>query len=256
MTYHENLLSLVYPGSAASRDCLKPTLKTLEALLQLTPEQCHRTVLRLDGGFGTDANINWALWRGFQVLTKGYSGKRANAYARTVSSWLTLRPERRWIGWASHPPRYTRITRTAVLSWIDQHNAPQYATLVDSLGLSLERLAACYDRRGATEVEIRADKSGLALPHRRKKSLAAQEALILMTDLAHNVAAWLRPWMFQDSPFAGYGPQRIVRDVLSVPGEVIFEGERCLQFNLDTHHPYAKPLLACMKRLFEKFCTP
>ena len=73
---------------------------TLEAVLPLTPEQRRRTVLRLDGGVGTDANINWALWRGFQVLTKGYSGKRAQAYAKAVSPWVTLCPERRWIGWA------------------------------------------------------------------------------------------------------------------------------------------------------------
>lgn len=247
---------MIYPGSVASRECLKPTLTTLEALLQLGPAQRRATVLRLDGGFGTDANINWALWRGFQVVTKGYSGKRAQAYAKTVSQWLTLQPQHRWIGWASTPKRYCRTTQTAVLRWVDQQGQFQYATLVESLSLPLEQLVAWYDQRGATEVEIRADKSGLALPHRRKKRLAAQEVLILMTDLAHNITAWLRPWMFQDSPFAGYGPQRLVRDVLSVSGELLFEGDHLLQVNLDTHHPYAKPLLTCMRRLFRKFGTP
>lgn len=213
-------------------------------------------MLRIDGGFGTDANINWALWRGFHVLAKGYNGKRANAYAKTVSEWMTLRPHQRWIAWAPNPKRYGRATQTAVLRWINEQGKLQHATLVESLGLPLDQLAAWYDLRGATEVEIRSDKTGLALPHRRKKRLAAQEALILMTDLAHNITAWLRPWMFQDSLFAQYGPQRIVRDVLSVSGEVIFEANQRVQANLDTHHPYATSLVHCIKRLFANFGNP
>jgi hypothetical protein len=54
-------------------------------------------VLRLDGGFGTDANLNWALWHGYQVLAKGYSGKRAKAFAQVVPWWEELRAGERWI---------------------------------------------------------------------------------------------------------------------------------------------------------------
>ena len=34
-----------------------------------------RIRLRLDGGFGTDENINFALSRGYELLVKMYSGK-------------------------------------------------------------------------------------------------------------------------------------------------------------------------------------
>ena len=36
---------------------------------------------RLDGGSGTDDNLRWLLARGYQVLGKGFSGKRANTLA-------------------------------------------------------------------------------------------------------------------------------------------------------------------------------
>jgi hypothetical protein len=40
------------------------------------------------------------------------------------------------------------------------------------------------------ENEIKADTGGLLLPRRRKKHLNAQEALVLLADLAHNI------WVF------------------------------------------------------------
>jgi hypothetical protein len=40
-------------------------------LLGLPPAQRRRTILRLDGGCGTDAHLNWALWHGDQVRAKG-----------------------------------------------------------------------------------------------------------------------------------------------------------------------------------------
>ena len=48
-----------------------------EALLQLKPHQVARTGWRFDGGFGTDANINWLLARTGQLVTKGYNATRA-----------------------------------------------------------------------------------------------------------------------------------------------------------------------------------
>jgi len=86
-------------------------------VLGLTPAPRRRPVLRLDGGCGTDANLNWALWHGYQGLAKGYRGKRANACARAVSRWEELRPGERWIAPAPTPRHYYRRTPTAVLKW-------------------------------------------------------------------------------------------------------------------------------------------
>jgi len=104
--YHENLVSLVYPGNQASQTCLHPTVAAVERVLGLTPAQRRRTVLRLDGGFGTDGNFNWALWHGYHILGKGYSGKRAKALARSVPQWEELRMGERWIAPAPTPLHY------------------------------------------------------------------------------------------------------------------------------------------------------
>jgi hypothetical protein len=85
-------VSLLYPGNQTSQACLRPTVATVERLLSLTPAQRRRIVLRLDGGLGTDANLNWALWQGYHVLAKGYSGKRATAFGRAVTHWEALSP--------------------------------------------------------------------------------------------------------------------------------------------------------------------
>ena len=69
----------------------------MEGLLALPPAQRRRTVLRLDGGFGTEVTLNWDLWHCYQVLAKGDRGKRAKACARAVPQWEELRTGARWM---------------------------------------------------------------------------------------------------------------------------------------------------------------
>jgi Transposase DDE domain group 1 len=215
-------VSLVYPGNQTSQACLRPTVAAAERVLGLTPAQRRRTVLRLDGGFGTDANLNWALWHGYQVLAKGYSGKRANACARAVSQWEELRSGERWIAPAPTPLHYYRRTQTAVLKWKTEQGKYGHSLLTTSLReYSLGELAERYDDRAAIEAEFKADKGGLQLHRRRKQRLAAQEALVLLTDLAHNLLAWSRGWLFRNSPFAEAGIYRIVKELFPIPGKVV-----------------------------------
>ena len=78
---------------------------------------------------------------------------------------------------------------------------------------SLAALAEAYADRAAIEAELKAEKGGLQLHRRRKQRLAAQEALVLLTDLAHHLLAWSRGWMFQDAPCAPAGIDRIVNEL-------------------------------------------
>ena len=82
---------------------------------------------------------------------------------------------------------------------------------------SLAALAEAYEDRAAIEAELKADKGGLQLHRRRKPRLAAQEAVVLLTDLAHNLLAWNREWIFRDSPFADAGIPRMVKELLPIP---------------------------------------
>ena len=226
----------------------------VERVLGLIPAQRRRTVLRLDGGFGTDNNLNWALWHGYHVLSKGYSGKRAKAFARAVPQWEELCTGERWIAPAPTPLRYYRRTQSAVLQWKTEQGQWRHSLLITSLlDYSLAAVAEVYDNRAAIEAELKADKGGLQLHRRRKRRLAAQEALVLLTDLAHNLLAWTRDWMLHDSPFADAGIYRIVKELLPIPGKVVMEEGQLVKLRLKQSHPLAKPMLVCLTRLFDQF---
>lgn len=253
--YHETLLSMIYPGSPSGLATFKTTVRTVQNMLQLTRDQRQQTVWRTDGGLGTDENINWALAHDYQVLMKGYNGKRANAFARRIADpdWYALR-EDRWVAIVPKAPRYGRRTQTLLLRWLNESRQFQYATLVHSLlDHDWHTISGLYDERGAMEIEIKADKSGLLIPKRRKKRCAAQEALILLSDWAHNILAWSHSWMFRGSSFDKFGPIGLVSDVLCVPGEVVIKGAQLQMVALRESHPYAAELAPCLAKLLEKF---
>ncbi len=70
---------------------LQQAVLGVESSFELAPEQRNRTIYRLDGGSGTDENLRWLLAKGYQVLGKGFSGKRAKVLAAQVSRWGSLR---------------------------------------------------------------------------------------------------------------------------------------------------------------------
>jgi hypothetical protein len=255
--YHETLLSVLYPGSQHGTATFKPSVRAVQGMLELSREQRRQTVLRVDAGLGTGANINWALTQDYQILAKGYNGKRADAFARRIpaEAWHPLRSDR-WVAIVPNAPRYARRTQTLLLRWQTQKGM-QYATLVHSLlDQDWRAIPALYDGRGAAEVEIKMDKAGLLLPKRRKKSLAAQEALILLTDIAHNTLAWTREWMFTESRFAALGPFALVNEVLPIPGEVVLKGGKLQMVALRESHPYAAEMAVCLTNLLAHFGNP
>jgi hypothetical protein len=85
--------------------------------------------------------------------------------------------------------------------------------------------AKLYDRRGGTvEVEIKEGKQGLGITRRSKKKFAAQQMVMLLGALAHNVLVWSRRWLMPAAPrLASYGALRLVRDVLGIGGLVEFD---------------------------------
>ena len=129
-----------------------------------------------------------------------------------------------------------------------------YGTLVSTL-LTLPPLATwhLYDGRGAIEIEIKADKQGLRLPKRRKYSFPAQEGLILLTDLAHNLVAWMHHWVLEDTVFADFGTERIVDELFHIPGRVEFKDGHIQKVALLKTHPYARPMQSILQNLLAFF---
>ena len=256
--YHETVFSQLYPGRQDCGPVYQPVLETLAQTLAFTNDQQQQTVVRSDAGFGGDANVNYALTAGWQILAKGKGGQRPLRYAGRVepTTWEPMGQER-WLAPVPKPPTYVRPTQHFVLRWQTQQGLLKYATLVCSImDWSMQEVLAHYDDRGACETEIQADKHGLQLERRRKKHLAAQEALILLTDVAHNLLAWTTHWMFPTGPYANFGPLRFTQDILTLPGRLYFEHDRLVEVHLNKRHPHAKPVAEALSRLLDHFGNP
>lgn len=256
--YHETLFSMVYPGKQESSPAYVPTVEALTTCLKLTSQQKQRTVLRSDAGFGSDANINYALTEQWQVLTKNKGGRRPALFARQVAAtdWQSLGHER-WVASAVAPVTYVRPTECLVLRWLTSSGQLKHAIVICSLSnWTMTDIIAHYDDRGACETEIQADKGGLKLERRRKKRLTAQEALILLTDLAHNLLAWVRHWMFPTEPLATFGTTRLLEDLFHLPGRLFFCGERLTEVQLNRLHPHAETVATGLERLLAHFGHP
>ena len=85
--YKEILFEKLYAGNTTSCEVLKQSIREVERILRLTEdrEKRRRTLVRLDGGFGTDANLNWLMWRGYECIAKVYGGKWAKKLASSVA---------------------------------------------------------------------------------------------------------------------------------------------------------------------------
>lgn len=246
----ETLCSLLFAGKQPSLHCLKPLVGEMERVLGLGRQQRAQIMLRFDAGFGTDANFNWVLWRGYQVVGKSYHGKRARKLAGLVTAWHEVGFER-WVATCPQPVRYGRRTQQAVLRWKTAKGKVRHAHVITShLDWSLEEFVQEYNDRAQMENEIKADKSGLLLVKRRKRRLPAQEALVLRTDLAHNIAVWSKDWIFTDPRFAEYGVLRVVQDLLTIPGKITFRRGQMVTLELNTLHPLAQPVLKGLAELF------
>jgi hypothetical protein len=113
-----------------------------------------------------------------------------------------------------------------------------------------------YNGRGAAEIEIKADKQGLRLPRRRKQAFCAQEGLILLTDLAHNLVSWMHHWILEETAFAGFGAARIVDELFHLPGRVELKDAHLQKVALLKSHPYALPMQEILQKLLDFFGNP
>jgi hypothetical protein len=84
-----------------------------------------------------------------------------------------------------------------------------------------------YDQRGGgVETSFKEDKQGLGLTKRNKKRFAAQQVVVALGALAHNVLVWAKDWLQAQCPrVARLGIKRLVRDVFGIGGRVEFDAQ-------------------------------
>jgi hypothetical protein len=144
----------LYPGNRLSCKVFKDMVKKMERTLSLDSKSQHGMIrLRLDAGFGTDENINYALYRGYQLLVKIFSGKRANVLGRSVQEWVDISPDSdntpRQAGWVTKPHRYGKKTRQLAIRMPKKKgDGYKYSVLViTDMNADINTIVSDYDGR-------------------------------------------------------------------------------------------------------------
>jgi DDE family transposase len=253
----EILVERLYAGTRQLEQSLIELVGAAERLLGLSENQRENTLLRVDAGGGTDDNIRQVLSRGYQVLTKAHSWQRGERLARSVHEWQTdPKTRQREVGWVTQPQPYGRDTRQLLVRTVTAKGQVRHRVLISTLadeqlcaacGLALPcgtpwPLLYAYDRRGGgIETQNRCDRQGLGLGRRNKHRFAAQEVLVLLEQVAHDFLIWMRNDLARvDQHLACYGLKRMVRDVLTIGGQIGIDAQRrVVGVELDPDHPLA-----------------
>jgi hypothetical protein len=97
---HETLLR----GKAAAVPALNTAFGALETRVGWTRERRQRTVLRLDGGFGTTEVLNGLLSRDSQVVAKSSHRGRVQKLRQALGPWQPTSSPGREIAAVLRPP--------------------------------------------------------------------------------------------------------------------------------------------------------
>jgi hypothetical protein len=253
--YDEVVVDRLYIGKRQLDSALQELVQAAEEVLVLDTPRRARTIIRADRGGGTEDDINWLLERGYQILVKTHSWRRAQKLAASVVAWVAdPRDPGREAGWVQSPFPYAAPTRQVAVRTRKANGEWSHAVLVSNLSSdALAQLVSTTDplwavvyaydlRGGGAETQNRNDKQGLGLTKRNKASFAAQEMLVLLAQLAHNLTIWTRNHLAKTAPaLQRFGILRLVRDVLQIPGQVQLDSHgHIVQITLNRPHPFAQ----------------
>jgi hypothetical protein len=271
--YEEIVVDRLYDGKTQLPKAFQELVLAAENVLELEATTRQRTILRADGHAGSQDDVNWALRRGYHLHTKEYSGDRARKLAETVVEWhADPKVPGRQVGWVTAEAKeYVRpLLRIAVrtrkkngqwgigvlLSTLSfQEIIPLARMPIDRLQDPLAVLLAYvyfYDLRGGgIETTFKEDRQGLGITRRNKKRFEAQQMMVQLNALAHNLIVWSRRWLAQSCiKFQRLGILRMVRDVFHLAGVVHFHHDgRIKQIVLQQTDPFASSLCTGLRTL-------
>jgi hypothetical protein len=273
--YEEVVVDQLFEGTTQLTTALQPLLQAAERTLALDERKRARTLVRIDAGGGSLDDVNWLLSRGYQVHCKDYSHRRAQRLVQSVQHWVDdPKVAGRQVGWVEiAAPEYVRpVQRIAVRcrksngQWgvgilISTLDAAAVLALIQAPARSQADLAAVllayvylYDQRGGgVETSFKGDHQGLGSTKRSKKRFEAQQMVMLLGTLAHNVVIWARRWLTQiarPSKLRHYGLLRLVRDVFHISGFLVFDALGQLrQIVLNRGAPLAAALVTALSEL-------
>lgn len=246
--YGEIVTDQLFAGTRGLVKARIPLVEAAEQVLDLDEDKRPHTILRIDSGGGSLADVNWALARGYKIHTKEYSRQRARKLGQSVTAWYDdPQIPGRQIGWVTtEAPEYVCPVVRIAVRWKRQDGEWEYAVVISALTAQdviaeMNQPMACmaddqavlrasvqsYDARGGgVETSFKDDKQGLGLTTRNKKRFAAQQIVTLLGTLAHNVIVWARGWLSDREPtMRRYGIMRMACDIFHISGFLVHNAQ-------------------------------
>lgn len=249
------MVQKLYPGQRQLEKSALPLVLAASQQLRLGPAQRQRTIVRLDAGGGSQANVQALLAEGFQLLTKFHHAGRCRKLAQSVQDWYPD-PQGldREFGLVTQPLAYDRPTSQVAVRYRNKQGAFAYHVILSTLSLpALQQLTGglrqpaeaawqrpylilrAYDRRsGGIETAFKADKQALGIHRRNKRHFQAQEMLLLLAQLAHNILTWFALPLRQLPAWRSLGHFRLIRDFFHISG---FVQGTPIKVYLNARHP-------------------
>ena len=224
--YGEVLFEKLHPGNTLSCSVLKETLKEVERLLGLGNAQRARTLLSA----WTGASAPTRTWSGYALGATTSSSRATGALERESlpracprGAGSMVPPKAKSLPSPKKVPPHATPARPRPSS--GDGRTPRASCYTDYLlttftHLEAEGIATLYDGRAGMEADIKGDKRGLGIEKRRKKSFHAQEAVVLLSQLAHNLLVWFERRFLGGTKAEGLGMERLLREVMAMPAEV------------------------------------
>ncbi|GAC1634492.1 MAG: hypothetical protein NVS4B11_36470 [Ktedonobacteraceae bacterium] len=269
--YGEIVVDRLFDGKTQLTRALQPLMRAAEETLQLDEDKRRHTIVRVDAGGGSLDDVNWLLAGGYLVHGKDYSGQQAKRLAKSVQDWYVdpHQPEREFAWVSETTEAYVRPVKRIAVRCRKPDGKFAYGVLLSTLSaqhiLTLTGQSLClledpatvllaylsfYDQRGGgVETSFKGDKQGLGIGKRSKKRFAAQQIVMLLGSLAHNVIVWARHWLASPA-LHHYGTLRMVRDVFHISGFLLTDAcGQVVQLVLNQAAPLAPALVDPLRQL-------
>ncbi|MDI6814392.1 MAG: transposase, partial [Desulfitobacteriaceae bacterium] len=132
--YGEIVVDRLFSGKVQLETSFQQLVEEAEDVMGLGPDKRKGTILRVDAGAGADKDINWALTRGYGLLTKVKNWQRAVKLTQPIEQWYDdpKVPERQF-AWVPQPHPYVCPTRQLAVRRKDKKGNWKIRVLVTSL---------------------------------------------------------------------------------------------------------------------------
>src|SRR5262249_42099413 len=162
---------------------------------------------------------------GYQIVAKISNHGRVQKLRQSLGPWQPTSSPGRDMATVLRPHRFCRTTRQWVMRTPQDKGGYHYAVVVTSLAaLDPPTVADAYDGRAMLEATFCQDKQALGLVKRRQRTWEAQQVVLLLARLAHQILLWSKRWLSRVPTtrwrLEGYGLVRRLQEGTTVPGVI------------------------------------